>query len=360
MQGNKVRNDQIRLCAIKFDNSDMRQCFFVLKQSRWFSIRGCLLLIFCSLMIGCGTTQAPAPVVEREIFDASRLATANDGIGADEGKFYIVQKGDTFYSIALTHGIDHVALAEWNNIVDPESIQPGQRIDLLVPTKQAEPTLFALPKLPSTVPSSPSPIAIEADLQPMDFEPRVQVSENLKTQPKAFKLPYSEQNLTRMQHSINPVPVIQPTQTTEQAVRIAVAPTLVETQPANILPHDPKAEWIWPTTGKLQSSFSENAKGVKISGQAGQTVVASASGEVVYSGHGLRGYGNLIIIKHNNTYLSAYAHNSQILVREGESVEKGQKIAEMGSTDADTTQLHFEIRKHGKPVDPLKYLPKEQ
>ena len=116
-------------------------------------------------------------------------------------------------------------------------------------------------------------------------------------------------------------------------------------------------QWMWPTTGKLLSPFSKNSKGVKISGQAGQPILASAAGEVVYSGHGLRGYGNLIIIKHNNTFLSAYAHNSKILVKEGEAVVRGQKIAEMGSTDTDTIQLHFEIRKHGKPVDPLEYLP---
>ncbi len=105
------------------------------------------------------------------------------------------------------------------------------------------------------------------------------------------------------------------------------------------------------------SPKADNRKGVDIVGQRGQTVVASASGKVVYSGSGLRGYGKLIIIKHNKTYLSAYAHNDQILVKEGQSVSKGQKIAEMGNSDADQVKLHFEIRKLGKPVDPAKYLP---
>jgi lipoprotein NlpD len=114
-----------------------------------------------------------------------------------------------------------------------------------------------------------------------------------------------------------------------------------------------------PTSGKLIAGFSEteNRKGVDIVGQRGQVVVASASGKVVYSGSGLRGYGKLIIIKHNKTFLSAYAHNDQILVKEGQSVRKGQKIAEMGNSDADQVKLHFEIRKLGKPVDPAKYLP---
>ena len=118
-------------------------------------------------------------------------------------------------------------------------------------------------------------------------------------------------------------------------------------------------EWGMPTSGKVVAGFSEsdNRKGVDIVGQRGQAVVASASGKVVYSGSGLRGYGKLIIIKHNKTYLSAYAHNDQILVKEGQTVSKGQKIAEMGNTDASQVELHFEIRKLGKPVDPAKYLP---
>ena len=118
-------------------------------------------------------------------------------------------------------------------------------------------------------------------------------------------------------------------------------------------------EWGMPTSGKLVAGFSEsdNRKGVDIVGQRGQAVVASAAGKVVYSGSGLRGYGKLIIIKHNKTYLSAYAHNDQILVKEGQNVSKGQKIAEMGNTDASQVELHFEIRKLGKPVDPAQYLP---
>jgi lipoprotein NlpD len=118
-------------------------------------------------------------------------------------------------------------------------------------------------------------------------------------------------------------------------------------------------EWGMPTSGKVVAGFSEseNRKGVDIAGQRGQAVVASAAGKVVYSGSGLRGYGKLIIIKHNKTYLSAYAHNDQILVKEGQNVNKGQKIAEMGNTDAPQVGLHFEIRRLGKPVDPAQYLP---
>jgi lipoprotein NlpD len=116
--------------------------------------------------------------------------------------------------------------------------------------------------------------------------------------------------------------------------------------------------WIWPTQGTQLAGFDEvKNKGIDIAGHAGDAVLASADGRVVYSGAGLRGYGNLIILKHNNTYLTAYAHNQTLLVKEDQAVRKGQKIAEMGSSDADRVKLHFEIRRQGKPVDPLKYLP---
>ena len=122
---------------------------------------------------------------------------------------------------------------------------------------------------------------------------------------------------------------------------------------------DAKVDWAWPTSGKVIAGFSESAnlKGIDIGGKAGQPVLASAAGRVVYAGAGLRGYGKLVIVKHNNTYLSAYAHNREILVKEGQHVTKGQKIGEMGDTDADQVKLHFEIRRLGKPIDPAKFLP---
>jgi lipoprotein NlpD len=122
---------------------------------------------------------------------------------------------------------------------------------------------------------------------------------------------------------------------------------------------DDHLSWSWPAKGKVIAGFSESAnlKGIDIAGSMGEPVVASAPGKVVYAGSGLRGYGKLIIIKHNKTYLSAYAHNREILVKEGQQVAKGQKIAEMGNSDADQVKLHFEIRRLGKPMDPARYLP---
>jgi len=122
---------------------------------------------------------------------------------------------------------------------------------------------------------------------------------------------------------------------------------------------DEDLDWVWPARGKLVTAFSDtaNLKGIDIAGSTGAPVVASAAGKVVYAGSGLRGYGKLVIIKHNSKFLSAYAHNREILVKEGQQVARGQKIAEMGSSDAEQVKLHFEIRRLGKPMDPLKYLP---
>jgi lipoprotein NlpD len=122
---------------------------------------------------------------------------------------------------------------------------------------------------------------------------------------------------------------------------------------------DEKLDWVWPAKGKIVTGFSDtaNLKGIDIAGMAGAPVLASAGGKVVYAGSGLRGYGKLVIVKHNGTFLTAYAHNREILVKEGQPVTRGQKIAEMGNTDADQVKLHFEIRRHGKPVDPIRYLP---
>ena len=316
----------------------------------------CICWLFLFLLIGCETTKGPAPVVERTV-KPEEIANVSDEKKIDQ--FYIVQKGDTFYSIALNHGIDQKELAEWNNITDPGNIRPGQRINLSVPSREAEPALFAIPQH-ATMPIVDPTLDLSADTSPVagvTHGPAIQ--QKVKTYPKALKLPYSEQNVARLQYSVNPAFNQQHTEYSSDAVtsgtRIEDASTYV--QQNNVALNVPSVEWVWPATGKILSSFSSNSKGLKIGGHIGQSILATAAGEVVYSGNGLRGYGNLIIIKHNDALLSAYAHNSQLLVKEGEVVVQGQKIAEMGNTDADTPHLHFEIRRHGKPMDPLKFLP---
>jgi lipoprotein NlpD len=180
-----------------------------------------------------------------------------------------------------------------------------------------------------------------------------------KSSPKALKEPYSEQALRDVVRVTPP-----PADTVAMAAPATSAPTKIETKPE--APRgstgdgdDDRLDWVWPAKGKVTGNFSEtaNLKGIDIAGAAGQPVFASAAGTVVYAGTGLRGYGKLIIIKHNKIYLSAYAHNRDILVKEGQPVTRGQKIAEMGNTDTSDVKLHFEIRRLGKPMDPTRYLP---
>lgn len=321
------------------------------------TLNGLLLITICFVMFGCAT-QTPAPVIDRAKTDVSGLTSKSVD---PSNQTYIVQKGDTLYSIALNHGIDFKKLAEWNNIADPKAIKPGQKLILSMPVDDSQPTLYALPQRPIETTIAPDEQAVISTPEESSGSITANVKGNLKTGPKAVKLPYSEQNVARLKNpdALSTTPIALSSQSAriaKESNRIEVAPR-PEIEKSNKLINQLDTEWIWPTSGKLLSSFSKNSKGVKISGQAGQPILASADGEVVYSGHGLRGYGNLMIIKHNNTFLSAYAHNSKLVVKEGESVIKGQKIAEMGNTDTDTTQLHFEIRKHGKPVDPMEYLP---
>jgi lipoprotein NlpD len=182
-----------------------------------------------------------------------------------------------------------------------------------------------------------------------------------KTQPKAIKEPYSQQAMRDVERSASSLAAPAP-----PAPEVAPPPVVASIEPRAVPKPAPtrdddleRLEWVWPTKGKIVTGFSEatSLKGIDIAGSSGQAVAASAGGKVVYAGTGLRGYGKLVIIKHNGTYLSAYAHNREIVVKEGQQVTRGQKIAEMGNTDADQVKLHFEIRQNGKPVDPLKYLP---
>ena len=182
-------------------------------------------------------------------------------------------------------------------------------------------------------------------------------TETLKREPKAGKLPYSDQALAQAQGQA------KAGETAAPAAAMEVKPEAKPEPKPEVKPAEPalagdELPWIWPAKGQLIGTFSEGgSKGVDIAGKLGDPVIAAADGKIVYSGTGLRGYGKLVIIKHNTTYLSAYAHNQTILVKEGQSVTRGQKIAEMGNSDADQVKLHFEVRRQGKPVDPLKYLP---
>ena len=244
---------------------------------------------------------------------------------------YTVQKGDTLYGIALEHGFDYKEVAEWNGIASPYTIRIGQQLKFNTS--------------PQTVVVTPLKAGSVVETRQAGEDPL------LKTQPKAVKQPYVEQaekvSTAKAESQDKPAPAELPAEKKEGI-------------PAE---DDERVEWNWPAAGKVIAPFNEassSGKGLDIGGKSGQPVLAAGPGKVVYSGNGLRGYGKLVIIKHNKTYLSAYAHNHKILVKEGQDVTRGQKIAEMGDSDADQVKLHFEIRRFGKPVDPIKYLPQRQ
>ncbi len=247
-------------------------------------------------------------------------------------RIHIVQKGDTLYSIAFVNGVDFRDVADWNDLDNPAEIKVGQALQLHIPVS-----------VPASQANAPRPV--------MDSQVAEQGA--VKSYPKVGKLAYTANALAQAERLQN-----GPPGAAKATPVVAVASSRTPATEPKVDDEEP-LEWGMPTSGKLVAGFSEsdNRKGVDIVGQRGQAVVASAPGKVVYSGSGLRGYGKLVIIKHNKTYLSAYAHNDQIMVKEGQNVGKGQKIAEMGNSDADQVKLHFEIRRFGKPVDPAKYLP---
>lgn len=313
-----------------------------------------LLVPATALLAACASGYR-APVVERNV---TRNAPAKPAAPATAQKpdTYTVKRGDTLYSIALDNGVDYRELAAWNALSDPAVVKEGTVLRLRPPAAQqtAQPEARPLAQGDTGVQVRPvvTPGAIEArslgDSRPATEQPRAAAEaprpELLKTGPKAMKLPYSEENLALLQR-----------QSPADAKVEAAVP------PAGAAAETDGVEWMWPASGRVLAGFSKGSnKGVDILGKVGDPVFASASGRVVYSGTGLRGYGKLVIIKHNDTFLSAYAHNSNLLVKEGQSVVRGQKIAEFGNTDSPQVKLHFEIRKQGEPVDPLKFLPERR
>jgi lipoprotein NlpD len=259
-------------------------------------------------------------------------ATTDSRIG-----YHSVKKGDTLYSIALDNGQDYKDVAAWNNLENPNRIMIGQQLRVTPPDNGA-PVAVAKPV------SSGGPIEVKQSATPASSN-----TDTLKREPRGGKLAYSEEALARARQG----------EAAARPVDTRPEPKPVEAQPVDkpVVAGD-EVEWMWPASGKLITPFAEgSSKGIDIAGKGGDPVLAAAGGVVSYAGAGLRGYGNLVVLRHNGTYLSVYAHNSKILVKEKQTVTKGQKIAEIGSTDSDSPRLHFEIRRQGKPADPQKFLP---
>ena len=276
------------------------------------NVLGFALMIFIS---GCSTSGnwTPAPVEDRtkpksqaaskSVNDAPRATIKKPSIiatadAAVKPGYYTVKPGDTLIRIGLDHGQNWRDIIRWNAIENPNLIEVGQVLRVLPPSSESAAEAVVVKPV-----TSPGTVTSGQDMP----------ANNSNTKP----------------------------------------PTNVATEQS-----DEAMLFGWPALGSVHSTFDEaKNKGIDISGKLGDAVMAAADGRVVYAGAGLRGYGNLIILKHNNNYLTAYAHNQTLLVREEQSVKKGQKIAEMGNSESEQIKLHFEIRKQGKPIDPMKLLP---
>lgn len=256
---------------------------------------------------------------------------------------HVVQTGDTLNALARQYGVSVADLVAWNGLSNPNQIHVGQ--SLRVAPEGGGEVAQAIP-----IVSEP---AVSVPIGPMGSEqPTTPATAGvpIKQTPLGGKQPYSDEAWARLQKPVEPAVETKPA-----VPPVADAPRLP----------GPDGEWLWPVKGKIVLGFDEPVggdaklrnKGIDIAGTPGTPVLASAGGKVVYAGSGLRGLGKLVIIKHDDNYLTAYAHNQQLLVKEADAVTKGQQIAELGSTDADRPKLHFEIRKQGQPVDPMKYLP---
>ncbi len=270
-----------------------------------------------AVLSACGSTSLNHAPVEDRVSVSSRMETPAPAVpvkqppgfeNAGKTGYYTVKPKDTLIGIGLEAGQSHKDIARWNNLENPNRIEVGQVLRV-TPLVSSEGTAVAKPV--TTGAATATAIAAGS---------------------------------------------AKPASTPASALATPAAVTAAVTAPAASSEDD--LGWIWPGSGPVLAGFDEaKNKGLDIGGAAGDAVLASSDGKVVYAGAGLRGYGNLIILKHNNMYLTAYAHNQTLLVKEDQAVKKGQKIAEMGNSDADRVKLHFEVRRQGKPVDPVKYLP---
>ncbi|RLJ64741.1 peptidoglycan DD-metalloendopeptidase family protein [Sulfurisoma sediminicola] len=301
--------------------------------------------LLVTLLAACAT-QAPAPVSDRSTGGAA--APAAPAAEARPGH-YLVKKGDTLHRIALDHGLDYKDVVAWNNLDNPNRIEVGQQLRVVPPEGSA---VAVVKPVTTSAPVEVKPIAPATPPATVAPAPASASTATLKRDPKGGKLPYSEENLASLRAAEGgPLPT----------AAVAPAPDAKPVDKPATAASEDGIDWAWPASGSLLVGFVEGGaapnKGLDIAGKTGEPVLAAAAGKIVYVGSGLRGYGNLVIVRHSAAFLSAYAHNSKILVKEGAAVTKGQKIAEIGSSDTDQAKLHFEIRRQGKPVDPAKYLP---
>ena len=279
-------------------------------------------LVAVFLLGGCGSrVQNRAPVEDRVSVPGRSESVVIESVvplvkqlpgfeNAGKPGYYTVKPGDMLIRIAVDHGQSPKDVARWSNIENPNRIEIGQVLRVAPPVPAS--SVAGVVTRPVTT-GTATPVIVAS---------------------------------------------LPATVGADKPAAAVAAASSAPVAPSSSIATDDEIKWIWPTQGAVLAGFDEaKNKGLDIGGTAGDPVLAAADGRGVYVGAGLRGYGNLIILKHNNMFLTAYAHNQTLLIKEDQSVRQGQKIAEMGSSDADRVKLHFEVRRQGKPVDPAKYLP---
>lgn len=300
------------------------------------------LAIVAGILAGCAGTRSAAPVVDRS--PVSRSEPVKPKLSStDKRGYYTVKKGDTLYRIALEFGQNYRDLVVWNSLTSSDDIKIDQVLRVLPPESGAgqENSQTA-----SVAPGSGVEVRPLGSVQP-------NTGSTNKTMPRGDKRPYSETTLAEVQKQDG---TTAPVSGSDSAKAGAAKPEDRAPDSSSRSDAEDSVEWIWPAEGKVVAEFNAGRKGIDIAGKLGQPVLAAGSGTVLYAGR-MRGYGNLVIVKHTGNLLSAYAHGKTILVKEGQTVSRGQKIAEMGNSDTDSVKLHFEIRQQGRPADPMKFLP---
>lgn len=309
-----------------------------------FAIAGRVALALLVLLVAGCASRAPAPVSDRRPAPTAQprppvmqQTPVPGAAAASQHGVYVVRRGDTLYSIALEHGVDYRDVAQWNRLDDPTKIRVGQELRIAPPEDRVAAVQVGRSRQAGELEARPLGSAAPAPA------PAAQDS-GMKTSPKALRLPYSEQNLallSKTEARPEPKPEARPEPPKPAVERAADG-----------------LDFIWPAKGRVVAGFSEpRSKGVDIAGNLGDPVVAAAAGRVIYVGSGIPGLGKFIVVRHENGFNTVYAHNRENLVKMDQTLARGQKIAEIGSTDADSPRLHFQIRKFGTPLDPLKYLP---
>lgn len=283
------------------------------------AVRATCLALAVAVFHGCAVRTSPAPVIDRAppsagLTKPGAVKPVPPQITPASGDYYVVRKGDTLYSIALEHGADYRELAQWNSLDDPTKINVGQQL-------RVKPPLGT-----SSVQVGSARVGERVESRPLESRPA-------ETARSALEPPDAARTEPKPQPGPPPAP---------PAATVAAG----------------ELEFVWPAKGKVLAGFAEpRSKGIDIDGKLGDPIVAAAPGRVTYIGSGIPGLGKLVVIKHDNGFITVYAHNREILVKEQQAVTRGQRIAELGASDADRPKLHFQIRKGSAAVDPLRYLP---